>query len=149
MGYSMNWSHEYWGANIMDFMEQAATASQTRIEIINNAIDYCSKCANGGNPEVEKLVKLALSVFLTCPLREDPENLITFYLAARQAHIWVSDHFFKNAAVTDRHAYLTENNSGCSVGPTSCCFILNPLQRMSSSVSFIWTYDPDISLDAV
>lgn len=164
MAYSMNWSQEILGANIMDFLSPIPGAPdvdyERRAQVIKAGIDR-SKQETGlsaAPPEWSKRAKLALSVFLTSPLREDPENLISYTLAWDHYITWANEHFMKKGKTLPflhemlvgplRASYLTRQNSGLNSGTPSVAVIQNPLQRVSTSISLLWTYDPDVPLVA-
>merc|ERR1712224_507567 len=94
----------------------------------------------GGDPA--KRASLALSVYLTNPLRGDPENLTGFWLAWNLCYTWAK-HFDQKASLSasPRQDYITHVNSGYWAANPTVARLQSPLQRMSTSISLQWMYD--------
>ncbi len=176
-GYSMNWVADTHGASVMDMAkksQKAFTGGSTRAywvdEMARMRIDTHSLYNDADT-------KLAYRELVAYPPFADPEGIIGMLLIAKTGdpargagglyNSWV-DNFFALGRVAevrevDGQDVVHTYDEGEALGGHQSWAItqhnwdlthlwpqgepLNPLLRISSSMSFIWTYDPNVVLN--
>ncbi|KAL3942544.1 MAG: hypothetical protein SGBAC_003290 [Bacillariaceae sp.] len=121
-GYSMKWPTDVYGVSIIDFEQKEFVAFRKAI-------------LEGANKSVEMQYRmLGWAKYLRLPPPTNPINTTAFLLEMKHYENW-ADHFFE----IGRHQGSCnvghiEHSSGSPLSPTG-----------SSTVSFTWTYDPEIN----
>eukprot|EP00854_Cymbomonas_tetramitiformis_P012224 gene12224-14435_t len=157
-GYSMNWGLETQGTHIIDYLASDNGASRpktTRAYWLDRAQSDSGHERTWGCrfPNSEKEAQTAYEIFLTKPLRDDPENLTGYHLALDHYGNWLRGHFEKKAEHPtgkegDTPWYLTKDNKGIQLGPANMN-LHSPFQRVSTSIHVCWTYDPWINIQSM
>lgn len=125
-GYSMNWTSSVFGTNIIDFQgPERANMRSTLIDETNTAIERSYNM-------------LGWSEYLRLPPPENPINTTSHYcLEQMHYRAWV-EHFFDTAKRDGPCSFtnLIHGAFGSPLSPTG-----------ASSISFTWTYDPEIRFE--
>ena len=126
-GYSMNWTEDVWGTCLIDYAGKESTELRREfIETSNKAIR-----ALYGN--------LGWDSYLRFPLPENPINTVGKLLKTGYYRDW-TEHFF---------SYARRDGLFCEVGTVEP-EIVSPLSNTGdSTVSFLWTYDPNVTLRGI
>lgn len=143
-GYSMNWSTEVFGINIMDYPDQIETSSSSRKRIIDISL---------GRQMTKRAKESGMDALLTVPFFDTPLNLTMNHLARKYYTKWTK-HFAKKAASTlERRRRndmgwpitITEKNSGW-LFDNGALLLENPLYRNSTTVHMTWSYDSSLDM---
>ena len=125
--YSMNWVTEVWGTCLIDYAGSA------------NA-DYRKTLLENADPAMQIMFRqLGWEEYFRFPLPENPINIVAKVLECTRYEEW-TNYFF---------SFSRQGGLHCKVG-TVDYWKLSPLSSTGdSTVSFTWTYDPEVDLDGV
>jgi hypothetical protein len=124
-GYSMNWTSDVWGTNLIDYAGEHLT--EARKHLLDTSI------------KLEKTVfeKFGWDRHFRLPLPQNPINTVAKTLEIQHYKAW-AEYFFSTAR---------QNGLFCHVADIEPNFSSSPLSRTGdSTIAFTWTYDPDVQL---
>jgi hypothetical protein len=127
-GYSMNWTGDVWGANLIDYAGEHFT--EARKHLLDTAIKL----------EKKALVRFGWDRHFRIPLPQNPINTVAKTLEVQHHKAW-AEYFFSKAR---------QDGLFCHVANIEPNFSSSPLSRTGdSTIACTWTYDPEIQLHKV
>jgi hypothetical protein len=125
-GYSMNWTRDVWGANLIDYAGEHLTEARKHL------LDTSTKL------EKTAFESFGWDGYFRFPLPQNPINTVAKILEVQHHKAW-AEHFFSTARQNGLFCHVANIEPTLFSSPLSC--------TGDSTIAFTWTYDPDIQLD--